>query len=398
MNASKTIAVIIFLLITGCDQQSIHSESKDVVTDIGTNSGSWIFFADGSKIGRAKCNAGAEIFDRSTCANELIEVPAGRFFLELEKYFGDQLPLLETKLRGLYVRILRIDSRLLDLINTTPDPLRPDLRPLITAREQDLGDVDLRVADISDQIARIQRDLAQGEDPSLRSLLQDLNIQLADWKQKQSVLQQELRELRQQYITANASIFDQAMFNDLQTQRTQLVNSVDSVKQTMDNEMEELVQMHRTLKMLSDQGYVYELLSHAAGFPEARKIVAKFDAAFNAADLGWRTVLPVLHSNGRSLIFTIDQSARLELFQCRFEFVAAAGCEGLGVTSAGHRLYAKGSNFVVSWPQVSHPDLSIMRAIDVKGTWEVVPACRILMPSGAPAPWTSYDCTFRLQR
>jgi hypothetical protein len=187
------------------------------------------------------------------------------------------------------------------------------------------------IAEFADQIARIERELKLGEDPSLRLLLQDTQIKLSTAKGEEAVLKKQLLDLRLQYIAANAILFDQALFKDLQAQRLQNVSLINNIAVSVSREMDELISMNRTFKMLSDQGFVYELLAQSAGFPESKVVAGKFFTAFKAADLIHRTIPHSLTPNQRGLVFSVGRRALLQTFECRFVFNPFAGCSGVSI-------------------------------------------------------------------
>ncbi len=396
------VSIFVFLtgLIVGCAPTDNHNgqQTNDVATDVNADSGTWIYFAEGSDIVRAECADGAVLFDRATCKTDPVTVPAGLFFQEVNKYFGAELPRLETEKSAAFIKIQRIDVRLIDILSIEPDPIRSDLKPAIDAKLWELAEIAAVIAAFAEQIARIERELLLGEDPSLRLLLHDTQLKISEAKTTESELQKQLLDLRQLYIAANATIFDQTMFRDLQAQRAQIVSSLRTIDANMGTEMDELVQMNRTFKMVIDQGFVYELRAHAAGFPESKVVAGKFFAAFNAADLSYRTMAQTLTPNQRGLVFSVGRDATLETFECRFVFNAMAGCDGITIKGGNQDLYVTGESFQITSNYVSQRNLSIMRSINVKGAWIVAPVCRFITPGGAPAPWTQFNCKFVVDR
>lgn len=73
-----------------------------------------------------------------------------------------------------------------------PDPIRSDLKPAIDAKVWELAENASVIATFADQIARIERRLLLGEDPSLRLLLQDTQLKISEAKTTESVLQKQL--------------------------------------------------------------------------------------------------------------------------------------------------------------------------------------------------------------
>lgn len=386
----------IFFAACSPDQQSDMATTQDIATDINTARGTWLFFAEGSDVVRAMCAEGTQVPDRNSCQSEPVRVPGSYFYNELEKIFGGSIPDLERRLSASYTMIQRIDTRLLDLIDADPAPQRQDLKPLISARELDLAELDSRIAGVLDQIARIERELTLGEDPSLRSLLQDQHLKLATLKGERQVLQAQLRALRQDYITANATILDAMMFRDLQAQRDQHLTELESTKRQIDAQMEKLVQMHRVVKMMADQGFVYVITTRSAGFPEAKDIVREFDRAFNAADISWRSVPMQVASSGKWLVFDLPRSGKVDKFECHFEFNPAPDCRGLSIEAGGEHRYADGRSFTITPSYRSHPEYAVFQRLELSGQVAVKPVCRMIV-TGSPRPWTDVKCTFLLQ-
>ncbi len=395
------LTATLLAIAVGCAPADLKetSETNDVVTDINADSGNtYIYFSEGSNIVRAKCTSGTVLFDRATCQLEPVTVPTKFFFQEVSKFFGSELPQLEQEKSAIFVKIQRIDVRLLDLMSLDPDPIRADLKPLIASKEMEIAENATLIATYADQIARMERELGLSEDPSLRLLLQDTQLKLSEVKSTETQLQKQLMELRQQYIAANASIFDPAMFNDLQAQRTQNVSALNNISRSMTRELDELVQMNRTMKMVIDQGFVYELRAHSAGFPDSKAVAGRFHDAFRAADIAYRTIPMGFTPNQRGIVFSVDRDATLETLECRFTFNPRAGCEGITIKGSGYDLYATGSSFQIKADYISHRELSVMRSINVKGDWTIAPVCRFLTTSGAPQPWTQFDCKFVVEK
>ncbi len=130
--------ILVSGLLTCCapaDDHSVH-KTKDIVTNINADSGGpWIYFSEGANIVRSRCAPDALLFDRANCQLDPVTVPAGLFFQEVNKFFGEELPLLEQQKAAAFIKIDRIDVRLLDLMSTEPDPVRTDIKPLIAAKE-----------------------------------------------------------------------------------------------------------------------------------------------------------------------------------------------------------------------------------------------------------------------
>lgn len=187
-NVARAALVSLTLTFAGCGAARISSST---VRDVATNAerdGNFpmpidLYHFEGTLLVRTRCPDNAEVFSRATCAANRETAPFNEIYAALTPEHGGSLPQYEQAAREMLVKINLIDLKLLELLNGSPDDPADGTVPLEAKRRTtllDLGDVDTSVLELSDQVQRIEEDLAHTSNPDLQAQLTTVRQGLGD--------------------------------------------------------------------------------------------------------------------------------------------------------------------------------------------------------------------------
>ncbi len=373
MNRKQLVILMIIVAFEVLRSTSAHA---DVATNLGSSQVA-LFFREGESIVRTFCRADSVIYDRATCQTALHAVPANEFYDALGGDFGGDAEQWERRIREYYVKIDRIDLKLLELINAEPNPSGPDVLEQIEAKQRQLAETDGKVAEIQDQIARIQRSLSQRENPDLRRQLQALQIELADKVAAQTTQREALHRLRDEYVQANSDVINADTLRDLSAQRHDVVSQIDDAKGSLAREMKELASVARTFSFVADQGFTYEVMQAGNSYNDLKPVARRMNEIFLDLSLRFRTFGGVL--GGSVVVIEVPRSGEVEAFDCRLETEPLARCTRLEIHQPNDfRNPLDGLSLHYTPAEMSHAVLRPMLRQDPQGTWEIKPLCDMI--------------------
>lgn len=287
MKITKMIIGLAFsalLAVPGCGfERDNRSDRKDIATDWHSSmweNHKWLFYQDNVAVVRGDCPG--NVLDRSSCSQNIKRVQASIFYLRLGSQFGQHQPELEQELAEANINIERTNTKLIELMGIDPTTSgNRDLLFQIRTIRAEIVNKDVIIADLKEQLYRVEQDLATHEDPSLRFLYADLQAKIIVQGQDRNLLLQGLQNLNQRYINDNSStVVDRAMFDSLVNQRRYWVDIQDQTLISLESQLHSKILFHKTIKLLNDQSFSYTLVHNIPGLGEYWPVISQMNPVF----------------------------------------------------------------------------------------------------------------------
>jgi hypothetical protein len=372
---------------------SMHSPDAraDLATNISYVFDTHLFFVDGDSLVRTHCAPDTVLYDRSLCSEDRRVAPLGEVLRAAEAEVAAEVPALESRLRQYMVRLDQIDRRLLELMSVEPEPERPELLAQRAAREEERVAIDARIAEIGDQIARVEAQLAQAEDADLRALLAELRVSQREAQVAAEDLSAEIARLLDEYVRANARVFDPRTYEDLLRRRAEIVTLVGDTRRQLGWQIDKIVAFARTEKDILDQGFTTERFSSSTGgdIQDGIRALSRRFAGIEAA----RRTYPAV-AGDRRLSIDVRGGERLERLNCQVRWTPEARCFNIRVRSpSGFAAGLDGASFDIRAADHYASVAAMLPLLDeaVQGVWVIEPGCPDLPPAPA-ALVQSFEC------
>jgi hypothetical protein len=344
----------------------------------------YLYYRDGTDVVRARCQADSALRDRSTCQDATLRVAEADLHAAAAAHFGSDRDLHDRLAGEIYTKIARIDVKALEFLAGVPDVEQPDLRAAIADAEADLAVAMQRVADLADQIARAEAELAQHEDPDLRATLRELTDARGAALVERESRQTALNGVRQAFIAANSRFLDMATYEALQRQRAQLVTDLGRERDLLAEEVDKGVKLNKAMRLVADEGFVWEHAVPSSPF-DTLDAAIEIARAFDAVEERQRTFVgEVANDNFTSIWVPLHKPLRS--ITCTFTDVAAGDprlyVSGGDIQFRGH---VQGTQFYVSDERSSGAvDSAFDRLVgqDAFGVW-------MFMVTDGDAAWAS---------
>lgn len=182
------------------------------------SSGVYLFYQEDDLVFRAKCEPGIT-FDIAHCFTSEARLATG-FYAGLSRNFAVALRQADTEAREAWVALKRVDERLFQLVNTTiPSEGDAVSGEDIAAKEWELQKIELNLAEIRDQIARLEAAMGHGD----ATVVEQLGVQrdlLVTAQKKEGIAQSELLSLRKAFVDQRALTGDHAFESLVRMQKT----------------------------------------------------------------------------------------------------------------------------------------------------------------------------------
>jgi len=335
----------------------------------------FLLFRDGNLMGLGFCDTGTQLIDRAHCQRDIHFAPSAMVQDRLFARFGQNMDKLQLEASEHQIAIERADFRLLELLKAVPDPVNPQLKPLMEAKAAEVRATDAEIAGVDDQIARITAELARSEDPELRKQLLEQQSSRGSLLQKRNAFNRELNSLRNQYTTANSGLIDPVTWDVVQGQKSHHINAIDRVEKDLNTEIERRIAASRALNFVADQSFVYEFLNRTGSelFSAIRALYAVFMEARETYSVF--PAVPVAHR--MSFDIEVNRPGPLESFNCELSWSPGGVCNKIRVSNAERRLEVEipSTKFQVNEDLIQVPELGRLLGTNVQGRWRIAAYC-----------------------
>ncbi len=268
--------VVILSILTGMPAVPARA---DVATDEYRDGPVSLYYADGGRIVRSLCQDGG-FFDRARCTDWPQDVGAAALIKLTTEGAGDGVDGREQQLSDLHVAIARIDQKLLELLSTAPQPT-PDMAQAWRALETQVAAQDGVIADLNDQLARIDQQLAHGDDAELRAQRLITEAARNAALTARDALKERLDQARFDYVNSLGAAASDTTFQGLVQQRAEKRVLADKARAALAALIERQAAAQRLVSMLREEQTTYELRNGSAAFPGELKWTEPLRKAFD---------------------------------------------------------------------------------------------------------------------
>lgn len=397
--APRLLAWVFFLSpILSCSASGPSREEGSRLDEIARGTAfPKLYYIENDWMVAVRCPSGTILFDHANCNGDRRSVPAALFYQNLYARWGGQAAAIELRMSQYYVRITQIHTKMLEFIDDNPtDPGHGELLVQIQDKVVDLAAVDVVIAELADQEARIVEALRLGaNDANLRQQLTLVRESLAPKKTAAEGIRREIELLRKLYTEENSALIDATTYRDLVSQRDAVVVRLESERNTYRYELEKSVATSRALKRLEDH-FAYDYTSDSDVLnPGTNVVVSFFEQTFNESEAEYAKVIFAPTDRPLRFAVTTTNVGVLESVDCRFTVQTGVRCQGIEITTPEFRVYNEGLSFQIS-TNCSNCGTVETRSIlrkPVAGAWRAELVCSTI-GVGGNFPVTSANCSF----
>lgn len=342
----QCVMLTTLLLSLHCSRPSVENASKPNEVFYVNSRGVQLYYLENNWIVKVQCPQGTILVDHAHCTDERETVPAPLFYQNLFKAWGGEAVGYESQIVDLYIRLTQIDARLREFIDVSPTPpVHGDILTAIHEKEITLADVEREIVALKDQQARIDEALRSGSGTDdLRNQMVAVQNALGLKRPIADGLRTELAQMRLDYINDNATLIDEATFNDLSRQRDSVLRRVDDARDRFRLELTRAAESARAIQRLEDHfafDYTFPSLN-----PGSHAAVSMFAEAFSQTSLAY-TFIPFVASNSQGTVVAMvsDHAGVVDEVNCRFEVMSGVSCQGINLSTPYGVVYSPGLHF-----------------------------------------------------
>jgi len=338
-----------------------------------------LFYYEGGRFFRARCQPRAVLFDRSTCSEAIADVPAPMLMNDFRAERSQKLPGLDTRFGQLSARLERVERRQLELVLANPTPADPNLLTRIEEMVSARSSAEATLATLKDQYARIEGELRQSPDPDLQKQLLIIQEQITASNAQIAGLTSELGSLRQQFVRANASLIDPAVYRELEQERQHVVQELDHTNGQRRVVMDEMLMGEQVLMRIMDGGYTYDFNLDTPTVAPMKPIYNRFAEKFAALDEFVRNFTPDIDTRAAVVRVKVGRQGFLGKMLCQLTTVPEMGCDTTILTSPdGTSFEFPGRDgFAFNYPDVCEGSSCSLFLKEAQGDWTIKPVCRM---------------------
>lgn len=223
----------------------------------------FLFYQEGAVVYGAMCIP-TPYPDHDACKHPR-QAPAEAFFRRLALKFGAKIAAQDALSSQSWVALQRVDARLFQLVQTSPAADAGALSAAdVDAKAVDLRKIELELAGLRDQIARLEQALVTTPgDGEAFAMLSAQREALVNASRRQSAAQDALMALRKAYVTQRALTGD-AAFNDLVAMRERYSADYLRAQRGVAEAQDEMVCGVHAARRIAETGFIWTTVCNGA--------------------------------------------------------------------------------------------------------------------------------------
>lgn len=345
----------------------------DVVIGAGSSSGVMLYAIEGERVYRFECAPGTQDFNHDTCRAKQRTTSASDLFPRLAASFGDYLAQYERELRDHWVTLARIDVKIWELLNTSvPTGTDPMTAAQVDGARVELARAEGAASAIADQIARIETELAHGDDAALATQLDSYRAKYAAAARVVETRRAAFLDARQAYIDARHA--ESSVLNQLIKMSETRLRDVERCEKRIADALREIEGGLKLADQLRDTGFAFEYQTYTWPATHLTEI-------FQASETAYRTVSFHADEHVHDIAINIPSDGTLETIACDIDDLVADKCDYSFVAPDGTTLST------MQWPSNQSVSFDIGRLqrdfvvsshileAPLRGTWHVKWSC-----------------------